>query len=65
MNDWVDYFENFPEEDPGNYVNGVFDPINAKLLRKPNVPYITEHEKKLRNEQYAILMRIKGIKTNG
>jgi hypothetical protein len=32
MGEWSDYFEDFPEENPGNYVNGVFDPL--KMQRK-------------------------------
>ncbi len=30
MGEWSDYFEDFPEENPGNYVNGVFAPLQAK-----------------------------------
>jgi hypothetical protein len=30
MGEWSDYFEDFPEENPGNYVNGVFAPQQAK-----------------------------------
>ena len=26
MGEWSEYFEDFPEEDDANYVNGVFDP---------------------------------------
>ena len=32
MGDWSDYFEDFPEENPANWVNGRFDPaLRAKL----------------------------------
>jgi hypothetical protein len=31
MGEWSDYFADFPEEDPANYPNGVFDP--HKVLR--------------------------------
>lgn len=36
MGDWSDYFEQFPEENPGNYdKNGQFDPHG--VLRKERV----------------------------
>lgn len=34
MGEWSEYFEDFPEENPANYVNGKFDPQGAALLRK-------------------------------
>ena len=33
MGEWSDYFEDFPEENPANWVNGVFDPALAKQIR--------------------------------
>ena len=33
MAEWSDYFEDFPEENPANYVNGRFDPKGAAELR--------------------------------
>jgi hypothetical protein len=33
MGDWSDYFEDFPDEDPANYVDGRFDPQKARELR--------------------------------
>ncbi len=30
MGEWSDYFEDFPEENPANWVNGRFDPEGAK-----------------------------------
>ena len=33
MGEWSEFFEDFPEENPGNYVNGSFDPKGAKALR--------------------------------
>lgn len=35
MGEWSEYFEDFPEEDMGNYRNGVFDPELARR-RHPN-----------------------------
>ncbi len=34
MGEWSEYFEDFPEENPANYLNGRFDPKGAELLRK-------------------------------
>jgi Zn ribbon nucleic-acid-binding protein len=34
MGDWSDYFENFPEANSTNYLNGRFDPAGAKLARE-------------------------------
>lgn len=33
MSEWSDYFEDFPEEDPANYVGNCFDRKGAKVLR--------------------------------
>ena len=30
MGEWSDYFEDFPEENPANYINGVFDPLKVQ-----------------------------------
>ncbi len=34
MGEWSEYFEDFPDENPANYVNGKFDPKGAAQLRK-------------------------------
>ncbi len=34
MGEWSEYFEDFPDENPANYVNGSFDPKGAERLRK-------------------------------
>tara|TARA_R110000850_G_scaffold191091_2_gene317241 strand:- start:15907 stop:16098 length:192 start_codon:yes stop_codon:yes gene_type:complete len=34
MGDWSDYFEDFPEEDPANYVGRKFDPEGARRIRR-------------------------------
>jgi len=34
MGEWSDYFEDFPEENPANYVGGVFNPQGAQRLRE-------------------------------
>jgi len=33
MSEWFDYFEDFPEENPANWVNGQFDPRLAAELQ--------------------------------
>jgi hypothetical protein len=34
MGEWSDYFEDFPEENQANYVNGRFDPAGAARQRE-------------------------------
>jgi len=34
MGEWSEYFEDFPEENPGNYLNGKFDPAGANVHRE-------------------------------
>ncbi|MCP8688921.1 hypothetical protein [Marinobacterium sedimentorum] len=34
MGEWSEYFEDFPEENPANYVGGRFDPAGAKRARE-------------------------------
>ena len=33
MGEWSEYFEDFPEENPANLVNGQFNPTEAARLR--------------------------------
>lgn len=33
MGEWSEYFEDFPDENPANYVNGRFDPKGAAAQR--------------------------------
>lgn len=35
MGEWSEYFEDFPEENPANWIDGRFDPAAAKRLGKP------------------------------
>lgn len=53
MGDWSDYFEDFPEENQANYVNGVFDPAGARVKR--------EQESRLAQEQAALNAEIEEI----
>jgi hypothetical protein len=34
MGEWSEYFEDFPEENPANYLNGTFDPLQANAQRE-------------------------------
>ncbi len=34
MGDWSEYFEDFPEENPANWVNGTFNPQLAANIRE-------------------------------
>jgi hypothetical protein len=34
MGEWSDYFEDFPEENQANYLNGHFDPAGAARQRE-------------------------------
>lgn len=36
MGEWSEYFEDFPEEDPANWIDGRFDPVAAKEARDSN-----------------------------
>jgi hypothetical protein len=42
MGDWSDYFEDFPEENPANYVNGRYDPQGANAHRAQNARIAAE-----------------------
>lgn len=33
MGEWSEYFEDFPEENPANYVGNCFDPKAAEAVR--------------------------------
>lgn len=34
MGEWSEYFEDYPEENPANYVGVRFDPKGAQILRE-------------------------------
>lgn len=44
MGEWSEYFEDFPEENPANYLNGRFDPQGAKLANAQNAKVRRETE---------------------
>jgi hypothetical protein len=49
MGEWSDYFEDFPEENPANYINGHFSPPGAQTYQPPQRKFV----KKPVNEQAA------------
>lgn len=53
MGEWSDYFEDFPDENPANYVNGRFDPQGAAAQRAA--------ESKLRQDQANLNAEIRAI----
>lgn len=53
MGEWSDYFEDYPEENPANYVAGRFDPRGAEASRA--------QEAKRASEQAALNAEITGI----
>jgi hypothetical protein len=44
MGEWSEYFEDFPEENPANYVGGKFDPRGAEALRAAKLKTVAEQE---------------------
>ena len=55
MGERSEYFEDFPEENPANYVNGNFDPKGAELLRTQQAK-VSEAQAKL-NKEIAEIVR--------
>lgn len=53
MSDWSEYFEDFPEENPANWIGGRFDPQAAKEARA--------REAKLAREQAKLDAEIRSI----
>ena len=53
MGEWSEYFEDFPEENPANYVGDRFDPKGAQALRAA--------EAKLKQEQASLDSEIRAI----
>lgn len=53
MGEWSEYFEDFPEENQANYLNGHFNPEGAKANR--------DAEQKLRSNQQKLDAEIAAI----
>lgn len=39
MGEWSEYFEDFPEENPANWVNGEFNPRLAQEIRNQETKF--------------------------
>lgn len=58
MGEWSEYFEDFPEENPANYVNESFNPQLASKIRRQEA----EHTAYVRNanaEAHALIAQAK------
>lgn len=53
MGEWSDYFEDFPEENPANWVNGRFDPAAAARQRE-----IEENKRKVAEESNLLQQKM-------
>jgi len=67
MGEWSDYFEDYPEEDPANQVNGVYSEelalqrLREREMQNKNLSQSQKVED-LRKAQQDILLKLKGIK---
>lgn len=57
MGEWSEYFEDFPEENQANYVEGRFDPAGASAQREAQ----QKAELKLKKEQQQLDAEIAAI----
>jgi hypothetical protein len=57
MGEWSEYFEDFPEENPGNYVGGELNPAGAQAQRDAQ----QKAAQKLRMDQQRLNAEIAGI----
>lgn len=53
MGEWSEYFEDFPEENPANWVNGRFDPAAAARQRE-----IEESKRKVAEESNLLQQKM-------
>lgn len=54
MGEWSDYFEDFPDENPANYVGNNFDPKGAEALRSYEAK-LASGQRKLKAEIASII----------
>jgi hypothetical protein len=54
MGEWSDYFEDFPEENPANWINGSFNPALRKQLNLEN-----NQQKTLNSEIHDMIEKAK------
>lgn len=56
MGEWSEYFEDFPEENPANWVNGEFNPRLAQEVRNQE-DRLRATTNKARSEINAVIMK--------
>ena len=61
MGEWSDYFEDFPEENPANWINGRLDPAGAARQRELQ----GRHDSKVAQEQAELDRTIKKMIDDG
>ncbi len=61
MGEWSEYFDDFPEENPANYVNGRFDPAGAKARQQLNGK-VAEEQANLNREIAEIVRKARMAK---
>jgi hypothetical protein len=54
MGEWSDYFEDFPDENPANYVGERFDPQGAARIREQSAK-VAADQKRLNDEIQQIV----------
>ncbi|THC43222.1 hypothetical protein [Massilia sp. Mn16-1_5] len=59
MGEWSEYFEDFPEEDPANYLGGKFDPRGAATQREAQQKAVRKlkHEQQLLDAEIAAIVQ--------
>ncbi|WP_374616055.1 hypothetical protein [Thauera aminoaromatica] len=56
MGEWSEYFEDFPEENPADYVDNRFNPKGAKALRVADAK-VADEQAKLNAEIASIIKK--------
>lgn len=56
MGEWSEYFEDFPEENPANFVGKQFDPKGAQALREQQAQ-VARDQANLNSEIAAIIQK--------
>lgn len=51
MGEWSDFFEDFPEENPANWINGVYVGTNGAQLRQDHQSMVDVARRKVKSEQ--------------
>lgn len=59
MGEWSEYFEDFPEQDPGNYVGNEFNPSLAKSQRdaQQKANEVSRRDQKILDDEIAAIVQ--------